>query len=68
MPATTASHVNGHPQNPHIGLPTVMALGVLADVATGIPLLVSELTLTTALRTGRRRRAQAPVPARAAWR
>ena len=44
-------YVNGHPQNPHIGLPTVMALGVLADVATGIPLLVSELTLTTALRT-----------------
>ena len=30
-------YVNGHPQNPHIGLPTVMALGVLADVATGIP-------------------------------
>jgi ornithine cyclodeaminase len=28
-----------------------MAFGVLADVATGLPLLVSELTLTTALRT-----------------
>ncbi|MFZ1606266.1 MAG: ornithine cyclodeaminase, partial [Rhodoferax sp.] len=33
------------------GLPTVMAFGVLADVASGYPLLVSELTLTTALRT-----------------
>jgi ornithine cyclodeaminase len=28
-----------------------MAFGVLADVATGLPTLVSELTLTTALRT-----------------
>ena len=30
---------------------TVTAFGVLADVATGYPLLLSELTLTTALRT-----------------
>ncbi len=44
-------YVNGHPQNTAIGLPTVMAFGVLADVATGLPTLVSELTLTTALRT-----------------
>ena len=44
-------YVNGHPQNTAIGLPTVMAFGVLADMATGMPLLVSELTLTTALRT-----------------
>ena len=44
-------YVNGHPQNTAIGLPTVMAFGVLADVATGAPTLVSELTLTTALRT-----------------
>lgn len=44
-------YVNGHPQNNRVGLPTVMAFGVLADVATGMPLLVSELTLTTALRT-----------------
>ena len=28
-----------------------MAFGVLADVATGAPRLLSELTLTTALRT-----------------
>jgi ornithine cyclodeaminase len=44
-------YVNGHPRNYRFGLPTVMAFGVLADVATGIPTLVSELTLTTALRT-----------------
>jgi len=44
-------YVNGHPGNTRAGLPTVMAFGVLADVATGRPELLSELTLTTALRT-----------------
>lgn len=44
-------YVNGHPKNTQSGLPTVMAFGVLADVATGVPVLLSELTLTTALRT-----------------
>ncbi|PZP34581.1 MAG: ornithine cyclodeaminase [Roseateles depolymerans] len=44
-------YVNGHPGNAAAGLPTVMAFGVLADVATGLPTLLSELTLTTALRT-----------------
>jgi len=47
----TFKYVNGHPKNTQIGLPTVMAFGVLADVATGTPELLSELTLTTALRT-----------------
>ena len=47
----TFKYVNGHPQNAAAGLSTVMAFGVLADVATGFPLLMSELTLTTALRT-----------------
>ena len=47
----TFKYVNGHPKNTFAGLPTVMAFGVLADVATGIPELLSELTLTTALRT-----------------
>jgi ornithine cyclodeaminase len=47
----TFKYVNGHPKNTHVGLPTVMAFGVLADVDTGTPLLLSELTLTTALRT-----------------
>jgi len=44
-------YVNGHPKNTAEGLLTVTAFGVLADVDTGYPLLVSELTLTTALRT-----------------
>ncbi len=44
-------YVNGHPSNGRFGLPTVMAFGVLADVDTGVPVLLSELTLTTALRT-----------------
>jgi len=44
-------YVNGHPKNHRVGLPTVMAFGVLADVATGAPVLLSELTLTTAMRT-----------------
>jgi ornithine cyclodeaminase len=44
-------YVNGHPGNTQLGLPTVMAFGGLADVATGHPELLSELTLTTALRT-----------------
>jgi ornithine cyclodeaminase len=56
MPISDGAHysfkyVNGHPKNTAAGLPTVMAFGVLADVATGAPLLLSELTLTTALRT-----------------
>jgi ornithine cyclodeaminase len=47
----TFKYVNGHPQNTAQGLSTVMAFGVLADVGTGFPLLISELTLTTAMRT-----------------
>ena len=44
-------YVNGHPANAHKGIPTVMAFGVLADVETGFPTLLSEMTLTTAFRT-----------------
>lgn len=44
-------YVNGHPKNPDAGLLTVMAFGVLADVRTGYPLLLSEMTILTALRT-----------------
>jgi len=44
-------YVNGHPKNTERGMFTVMAFGVLAEVETGYPLLLSELTLTTALRT-----------------
>jgi ornithine cyclodeaminase len=44
-------YVNGHPANPSRGLQTVTAFGVLADVMTGYPLFLSEMTLLTALRT-----------------
>jgi ornithine cyclodeaminase len=44
-------YVNGHPKNTAQGLLTVTAFGILADVATGYPVLLSEMTLTTALRT-----------------
>jgi ornithine cyclodeaminase len=43
--------VNGHPGNTAVGKLTVTAFGVLADVATGYPVLVSEMTILTALRT-----------------
>ena len=43
--------VNGHPRNTETGRQTVVAFGVLADVATGYPLLLSEMTISTALRT-----------------
>ena len=44
-------YVNGHPGNAKHGLSTVVAFGALADVATGLPGFISELTLTTAIRT-----------------
>lgn len=44
-------YVNGHPSNMKKGLQTVTAFGLLADVATGYPLMLSEMTILTALRT-----------------
>jgi ornithine cyclodeaminase len=44
-------YVNGHPSNMKQGLQTVTAFGLLADVATGYPLMLSEMTILTALRT-----------------
>lgn len=44
-------YVNGHPKNTKSGLQTVTAFGVLSDVATGYPLMLSEMTVLTALRT-----------------
>lgn len=44
-------YVNGHPSNMKKGLQTVTAFGLLADVETGYPLLLSEMTILTALRT-----------------
>ncbi|MGE8410616.1 MAG: ornithine cyclodeaminase [Pseudomonas sp.] len=56
MPASDANlyafkYVNGHPKNTRHGMLTVMAFGALGDVNTGAPLLLSEMTLTTAIRT-----------------
>jgi ornithine cyclodeaminase len=44
-------YVNGHPANTKDGLQTVTAFGLLADVSTGYPVLLSEMTILTALRT-----------------
>lgn len=44
-------YVNGHPKNMKDGLQTVTAFGVLADADTGYPVLLSEMTILTALRT-----------------
>jgi ornithine cyclodeaminase len=44
-------YVNGHPGNTATGKLTVTGFGVLADVATGYPMLITEMTLLTALRT-----------------
>ena len=44
-------YVNGHPKNTKDGLQTVTAFGLLADVTTGYPVLLSEMTMLTALRT-----------------
>ncbi|WP_395831603.1 ornithine cyclodeaminase [Elstera sp.] len=44
-------YVNGHPKNIKDGRQTVTAFGVLADVGTGYPVLMTEMTILTALRT-----------------
>ncbi|MFJ5369213.1 ornithine cyclodeaminase [Bosea sp. CER48] len=44
-------YVNGHPKNMKAGLQTVTAFGLLSDVGTGYPVLLSEMTFLTALRT-----------------
>jgi len=56
MPTADAEHygfkyVNGHPKNMREGYQTVTAFGVLSSVANGYPVLLSEMTLLTALRT-----------------
>ena len=70
MPASDGTHygfkyVNGHPGNQRHGKLTVMAFGVLAEVATGYPLLLSDMTLATALRTAATSALAARVMARA---
>jgi ornithine cyclodeaminase len=56
MPASDGTlyafkYVNGHPKNTRSGRQTVTAFGVLSDVDSGYPLLLSEMTILTALRT-----------------
>ena len=47
----TFKYVNCHPKNPLIGQQTVVATGQLSRIDTGYPLMFSEMTLLTALRT-----------------
>ncbi len=44
--------VNSHPHNPEKGLPTVMAVLILNDPSTGVPLAIMDATYLTSLRTG----------------
>jgi alanine dehydrogenase len=44
--------VNVHPGNPAKGLPTVMALTIILDIATGQPVAVINATRLTDMRTG----------------
>lgn len=47
----TYKYVNCHPQNPLLGKQTVVATGQLSRIDTGYPLMFSEMTILTALRT-----------------
>lgn len=44
-------YVTGHPKNPLDGKFTVAAFGALAEASSGYPVMVSEMTLLTAIRT-----------------
>jgi len=44
--------VNVHPDNPQKGLPTVMALTIILDIATGMPVAILNATRLTDMRTG----------------
>lgn len=44
-------YVNGHPKNQAEGFQTVTAFGVLSNVSNGYPVLLTEMTILTALRT-----------------
>jgi ornithine cyclodeaminase len=47
----TYKYVNAHPGNPDLGKLSIVALGMLADIKTGYPQLVADMTLLTAIRT-----------------
>lgn len=44
--------VNVHPDNPAKGLPTVMALTIILDIDTGLPIAIINATRLTDMRTG----------------
>ncbi len=44
-------YVTGHPRNPRFNKTTVMATGQLSTIETGEPVMISEMTILTALRT-----------------
>jgi alanine dehydrogenase len=44
--------VNVHPDNPKKGLPTVMALTIILDIPTGMPIAIINATRLTDMRTG----------------
>ena len=44
--------VNVHPDNRKRGIPTVMAMMILSDPSSGLPLCIMDATYITALRTG----------------
>lgn len=56
MPVSDNEHygfkyVNGHPINTHRGKICITGVGMLAEVLTGFPLMISEMTVLTAIRT-----------------
>lgn len=56
MPCSDERHyafkyVNGHPRNTQSGKLSIVAIGMLADVESGYPLMLCDMTLPTALRT-----------------
>ena len=58
MPASDRDYfsckiVNTHLENPcKFGIPTIIASGLLVDGETGYPIMITESTILTALRTG----------------
>lgn len=47
----TYKYVNAHPANPSVGKLSIVAVGMLADIATGYPQMLCDMTILTALRT-----------------
>ena len=43
--------VTGHPENPDRGLPSIVSMGVLAEMETGQPIVFCDMNILTAIRT-----------------